>query len=90
MCVSSRIQKRALSHFQFGWLQVILGSRWSKYLSTAEEAEPESPPQEEAGSEARTQLCSSRYSWVCPHSRNVLFLETHFEGHVQTEKSKFS
>ncbi|XP_024120371.1 MRN complex-interacting protein [Oryzias melastigma] len=40
--------------------EVILGSRWSKYLSTAEEAEPESPPQEEAGSEARTQLCSSR------------------------------
>lgn len=54
--------KWALSDFQFGWLQVSLGSRWSKYLKTCEEAEPESPQQEEAGSEATKQLCSSRYS----------------------------
>ncbi|RVE67607.1 hypothetical protein OJAV_G00104690 [Oryzias javanicus] len=40
--------------------EVSLGSRWSRYLNTAEEAEPESPQQEEAGSEAGTQLCSSR------------------------------
>lgn len=54
--------KCALSDFQFGWLQMSLGSRWSKYLKTCEEAEPESPQQEEAGSEATKQLCSSRYS----------------------------
>ncbi|XP_023815308.1 MRN complex-interacting protein [Oryzias latipes] len=40
--------------------EVSLGSRWSKYLKTCEEAEPESPQQEEAGSEATKQLCSSR------------------------------